>query len=223
MERMSAGRLTPQRCPAGDILKPGAGLNDYPWTEPFLSAAFSEKLDGVSRVHRFKRHAVQSMQDTHRRQEITTMDYCGVEFTAVKSAEGSSWKWQLSILDKDWMKTSGEAASRKAAIKQAHEAIGEGLRANSCTEDEAQMPQLACDAVHVLHGARGLPFAEAVEALRPFMNGMHDRVPGSDPLADAAAAAVGALMRRLEARGVATDDLWEEAIEASLSFANKAS
>jgi hypothetical protein len=32
---------------------------------------------------------------------------------------------------------------------------------------------------------------------------------------------VGALVQRLEAKGVATDDLWEEAIEASLSFANE--
>ncbi len=37
------------------------------------------------------------------------MDYCGVEFTAVESAEGSSWKWQLSISDKDKMKASGES------------------------------------------------------------------------------------------------------------------
>jgi hypothetical protein len=61
------------------------------------------------------------------------MDYCGVEFTAVESAEGSYWKWQLSILDKEKMKTSGEAPSRANAIAQAHEAIGEGLRANACS------------------------------------------------------------------------------------------
>jgi hypothetical protein len=156
-----------------------------------------------------------------RRQEIMAMDYCGVEFTAVESAEGSSWKWQLSILDKDRMKTCGEAASRFAAIEQAHDAIGEGLRANSCG-DEVQISQMACDVLHILHGARGLPSTEAVEALRPFVNTMRNRVPGSDRLANAAAAAVGALMQRLEAKGVATDDLWEEAIEASLSFANEA-
>jgi hypothetical protein len=28
-------------------------------------------------------------------------------------------------------------------------------------------------------------------------------------------------VQRLEDRGIATDDLWEEAIEASLSFANE--
>ena len=50
---------------------------------------------------------------------------------------------------------------------------------------------------------------------------MHNRVSGSDRLADAAADAVGALVQRLEAEGIAADNLWEEAIEASLSFANE--
>ena len=63
--------------------------------------------------------------------------------------------------------------------------------------------------------------AEAVEALRPFVNTMHNRISGSDRLADAAADAVGALVQRLEAKGIAANDLWEEAIEASLSFANE--
>jgi hypothetical protein len=153
---------------------------------------------------------------------MTVMDYCGVEFTAVESADGSSWKWKLSILDKDKMKNSGEAASRTAAIKQAHEAIGDGLRANANPEDETPMPQPTCDVLHILHGARSLPSTEAVDALRPFVNAMRNRVSGSDRLADAAAAALSALMQRLEVKGVATDDLWEEAIEASLSFANEA-
>jgi hypothetical protein len=60
-----------------------------------------------------------------------------------------------------------------------------------------------------------------VELLRPFVDAMHDRISGSDRLADAAAGAVSALVQRLEAEGIATDDLWEEAIEASLSFANE--
>lgn len=75
--------------------------------------------------------------------------------------------------------------------------------------------------VHVLHGARSLPSVEAVEALRPFVNTMSNQPSENDRLADASAAAVDALVRRLEADGVATDDLWEEAIEASLSFANE--
>jgi hypothetical protein len=125
-------------------------------------------------------------------------------------------------LNKDRMKTSGEAANRTAAIEQAHEAIGKGLRANAVPYHEAPLPQLGGGVLHVLHGARGLPPAEAVEALRPFVNSMRDRTFGADRLADASALAVGALLQALETRGVATDDLWEVAIESSLSFANEA-
>jgi hypothetical protein len=149
------------------------------------------------------------------------MDYCGVEFTAIESSDGSSWKWQLSILDRDKMKASGEATNRMTAIKQAHEAIGEGLRANKNPGQEVLLPQLIGDVLHLLHGARSLPAAEAIEALRPFMNTMRGRDSGSDRFAAASAAAVSALVQRLEAEGAATDDLWEEAIESSLSFANE--
>jgi hypothetical protein len=51
---------------------------------------------------------------------------------------------------------------------------------------------------------------------------MHNRTPSSDRLADASAAAVSVLVQTLETKGVATDDLWEVAIESSLSFANEA-
>jgi hypothetical protein len=47
------------------------------------------------------------------------------------------------------------------------------------------------------------------------------RASGIDVLADASADAVSALVQRLEATGIATNDLWEEAIETSLSFANE--
>jgi hypothetical protein len=87
-------------------------------------------------------------------------------------------------------------------------------------DHDAQLPQLVCDVLHILHGARSLPPAEAIEALRPFMKTMRYRAFGSDGLADASTAAVSALVERLEAEGVATNDLWEEAIETSLSFAN---
>jgi hypothetical protein len=149
------------------------------------------------------------------------MDYCGVEFSTVESAQGSSWKWQLSILDKDKMETSGEAASQAAAISQAHEAIGKGLRANAAPDGEMQLRQVVHDVLHILHGARSLPAVEALEALQPFMDTMRYRVFGSNRLADASVAAVSALVRGLEAKGEASDDLWEEAIESSLSFANE--
>jgi hypothetical protein len=149
---------------------------------------------------------------------MTVMDYCGVEFTAIECSEGSSWKWQLSN-----MKTSGEATNRMTAIKQAHEAIGEGLRANAIPDDEVSLRQLVGDVLHILHGARSLPPAEAIEALRPFINAMHDRASGADRLEDVSVAAVNALVQRLEVEDVAADDLWEEAIESTLSFANEAS
>ncbi len=52
---------------------------------------------------------------------------------------------------------------------------------------------------------------------------MRNQASGNGRLADAAIVTVGTLVQSLEDKGVATDDLWEEAIEASLSFANDAS
>jgi hypothetical protein len=149
------------------------------------------------------------------------MDYCGVKYTAVETDGGSSWKWQLLISDKNKMNASGEAASRAAAISQAREAIGEGLRANASPNDGDQLPQLVKNVLHILHGARSLPSAEAIAALRPFVNSMRNRRSGNNRFADASADAVDALVQRLEANGSAGDDVWEEAIEASLSFANE--
>lgn len=148
---------------------------------------------------------------------MTVMDYCGVEFHAIELDGCSLWKWQLLILNNDKMKSSGQAHSQAEAIRQAHEAIGEGLRANARPDDDTPLPHAAGD----LHGARGLPPSEAVEALRPFLNTMGSRTLGSDLLADASADALGALVQRLEATGIAANDLWEEAIQASLSFANE--
>jgi chemotaxis protein methyltransferase CheR len=117
----------------------------------------------------------------------------------------------------------GEVESRTAANTRAREAIGRDLRIKAGPDHEGQLPQLVGDVLHILHGARGLPPAEAIEALRPFMNTMRNRASGTDRFADASAAAVSALVQRLEAKGAASDDLWEEAIESSLSFANETS
>jgi hypothetical protein len=152
---------------------------------------------------------------------MIVMDYCGVEYTAIESAGGSSWQWRILIVNEGKVRTSGEAVSRVAAINQAHEAIGEALRASGPPYGDAQLPQRVNDLLHILHGARSLSPAEAIEALRPFMNTMTNRASGMDRLADASIAAVSALVQRLEAEGVASDDLWEEAIESSLSFANE--
>jgi len=154
------------------------------------------------------------------KQAMTVMDYCGVEFTATELDGGSSWTWQLLILNDDKMKSCGEAVSREAAISQAHKAIGDGLRANA-SPDDAHLSGVVGDVLQILLGARSLPSSEAVDALRPFLNTMRSRASGIDVLADASADAVGALVQRLEATGIATNDLWEEAIEASLSFVNE--
>jgi two-component sensor histidine kinase len=116
-----------------------------------------------------------------------------------------------------------ESASRTATINQAHEAVGGKLLIKPGSDQKVPLPLLVNDVIHVLHGARSRPATEAIEALRPFMNTMRDRASGTDRFADASAAAVSALVQRLETKGVATDDLWEEAIESSLSFANEAS
>jgi hypothetical protein len=81
--------------------------------------------------------------------------------------------------------------------------------------------QLASDALRILHGGRSLPPAEAVEALGPFLESMRSEGSG-DTLARASIAAVTELARSLEENHAASDDLWQEAIEATLSFANEA-
>jgi len=80
--------------------------------------------------------------------------------------------------------------------------------------------QLATAALETLHGARGLPPAEATAKLRDFMDSIATIVPTSARLADASAA-LRTLVNQLESGGSATDDTWEYAIETMLSFANE--
>jgi hypothetical protein len=155
--------------------------------------------------------------------ELLAMDYCGVEYIAFESVKGSSWKWRILISNKGKIKIGGETASQAAAVEQAHDAIGEALRANARLDHEEHMPRLADDVLHILHGARSLPHAKAAEALQPFLNAMRHRVPGADRFADASADAVTELVQSLGAKGVATDDTWQAAIESTLSFANESS
>jgi hypothetical protein len=64
--------------------------------------------------------------------------------------------------------------------------------------------------------------SEAAEALKPFLESM--RKSGSDDaLASASIAAVTELARSLKENHAASNDLWQEAIEATLSYANEAS
>jgi hypothetical protein len=80
--------------------------------------------------------------------------------------------------------------------------------------------QPTSEVLRILHGARGLLPAEAAEALRPFLESM--RKSGSDDaLARASIAAVTELAGSLKENHAASDDLWQEATEATLSFANE--
>jgi hypothetical protein len=81
--------------------------------------------------------------------------------------------------------------------------------------------QTASDVLRILHGARSLPPVEAAEALGPYLRSMRTRDSG-DKLGDASIASVTELARSLKENHAASDDLWQDAIEATLSFANGA-
>jgi hypothetical protein len=81
--------------------------------------------------------------------------------------------------------------------------------------------QPASHTLRILHGARSLLPAEAVAALRPFLESIRKETSQGDILADAASAAVSELVRSLEANHSAPDDLWQDAIDATLSYANE--
>jgi hypothetical protein len=80
--------------------------------------------------------------------------------------------------------------------------------------------QLTSDTLRILHGARGLPPEETVEALRPFLEAMCIE-RSVDKIADASIAAVTELVRSLKENHAASNVLWLEAIETTVSFANE--
>lgn len=84
----------------------------------------------------------------------------------------------------------------------------------------SDVKNLASEALGILHGARSLPPVEAVEALRPFLEAMASE-PAKCKLADASSVRVLELVRSLRENHAASNDLWEEAIEATLSFVNE--
>jgi hypothetical protein len=77
----------------------------------------------------------------------------------------------------------------------------------------------AADALRTLHGGRELPPAEAAEALRPYLEAVQKKNTG-DKLANASIAAVDELVRSLKENHAASDDLWQAAIDATLSYAH---
>ncbi len=82
--------------------------------------------------------------------------------------------------------------------------------------------RLAAAALDLLHGARSLPPAEAAAKLRTFFNSINASIPQSASRSDASGA-LGTLVGKLEATGLATNDDWEHAIETMLSLANQSS
>jgi hypothetical protein len=77
------------------------------------------------------------------------------------------------------------------------------------------------DVLRTLHGARSLPPAEAAEALTPFLESMRKSGSG-DALSRASTAAITELVRSLKDNHAASNDLWQDAIEATVSYANEA-
>jgi hypothetical protein len=77
---------------------------------------------------------------------------------------------------------------------------------------------LIVDALHTLHGARGLPAKDAVAALTDFLNSIsaatHDR------FSHAAMRALKQLINKLQTAGAASDDDWQSAIETMQTLAN---
>jgi hypothetical protein len=82
--------------------------------------------------------------------------------------------------------------------------------------------QMASEVLRILHGARALPPVEAADALMPFLDLMR-RQGSTDTLASASVAAVTKLSQSLKDNHTASDDLWQEAIDATLSFVNELS
>jgi hypothetical protein len=80
--------------------------------------------------------------------------------------------------------------------------------------------QQTSDVLRILHGARSLSPVEAAEALRPFLESMRKR-GSSDAPARASIAAVTELARSLKENHATSHDLWQEAIDATLSYANE--
>jgi hypothetical protein len=80
--------------------------------------------------------------------------------------------------------------------------------------------QKASEVLRTLHSARRLPSAEAAEALAPFLDLMYQQ-GSKDKLGSASLAAVTKLSRSLKENHAASDDVWQEAIEATLSFVNE--
>jgi hypothetical protein len=80
--------------------------------------------------------------------------------------------------------------------------------------------QLAKAALETLHGARGLPAAEAAAKLRDFLESINTPVNEGPRLADASSA-LKTLVDKLESGKPTTDDDWGHAIQTMESLASE--
>jgi hypothetical protein len=154
------------------------------------------------------------------------MEHQHIEYTVVQGIERGFWKWSVSV---EGMVVSGQEETRSEAIAAAEKAIN---RARAIKRRGLIHPilkkvmgmsnnqELATDALRILHGARALPPSEAAEALTPFLQTL-EKASG-DKVAAASAAAVMELVRSLKENHAASDDLWQQAIETTVSLANEA-
>jgi hypothetical protein len=144
------------------------------------------------------------------------MKHRGVNFD-VDENPPSFWHWKIYSEAGRMAIGNMKFQTRKAAVDACIIEINGLLDKDQSGSDKQQ----ASDLLRILHGARGLPRAEAAEALRPFLESMRKSGSGG-PLAHASIAAVTELARSLRENHAASDDLWQEAIETTLSFANEA-
>ena len=81
--------------------------------------------------------------------------------------------------------------------------------------------KIASDALDALHGARGLPIDEAVAELRSYLNMIDAAADAKNGGVTDALRSLASLIHKLESHRSATDDDWQEAIDAMVSFANE--
>jgi hypothetical protein len=81
--------------------------------------------------------------------------------------------------------------------------------------------EVAGAALDALNGARGRPANEAATELRGYLNSIKSSADPHHPHAEDVAKALEKLVNELEINGSASDDDWQGAIEAMLTFANE--
>ena len=78
--------------------------------------------------------------------------------------------------------------------------------------------EIASTTLGTLRGARGLPATDAAAELRGYLNSIKS---SEHTHAADAARTLGKLVDDLDVKGSANDDVWQEAIEAMVTFANE--